>query len=102
MIPQARFSLLNFHNILKISIVVSLSGLMHVRLGFDDRFLFLIKDHNILWTIILYLLLACTLYFIRHFIIIDTRSIFQKQKKKKKKVESINNVSFLLFISHAE
>lgn len=49
---QARFSLLNFHNILKISIAVSfLRGLMHVQFGFDE-FLFLMKDHNNLWTII--------------------------------------------------
>lgn len=73
---------------------------MHVRFGFDERFLFLIKDHNILWTIILYLLLPCTLYFIRRFIITQYNISFSKAKKKK--VKSINNVSFLLFISHAE
>lgn len=70
---------------------------MHVRFGFDERFLFLIRDHNILWTIILYLLLPCTLYFIRCFLI-TLYNIYFSKAQKKKKVKSINNVSF--FVVH--
>lgn len=50
---QVRFSLLNCHKILKISMAASfLRGHMHVQFGFNERLLLHMKDHKFLWTTI--------------------------------------------------
>lgn len=77
------------------------------RFSLDERFLFFKIYHHISHTIILYFLQTCILYFIRLFVFIKIYYLKvekngTKSMDKMEKVESMNNVSFLLFFPHAE